>query len=860
MSAQKQDNSDRVRLRLEGLESRDTPATITVTNLADTGDGSLRDAIARANNETSNPGIDIIEFAPAIRGGTVNLTTFSNPGASTLVVPQPAGASALVVTSRIEIHGTGETITRPDTVDFRLFQVTGAGQLALSNLTLSNGSAFGGVGAAGGGGAAGMGGAIYNQGTLNITGCTLVGNKAEGASGGLVQTFEGLGGGGLARSLAGVNGGGPNGGIAPSTDPGFGGGGAGSKLGLGRPAQNGGFGGGGGGGFAGFGGGIGGFGGGGGDVFGGNSGFGGFGGGHGSPAGTTRFREGGGGAGMGGAIFNQGGSVTIVNSTITGNTAVGGFAENGAQAGAGFGGGIFNLNGGVSLHQVTIARNTVAAGATGSVIAVGEANVADGGAIYSLALDVGTATPTVSPDHVLSNSILADSIGGSDVVIHKLTGISTVRIMGPNIVSTALVNIGGDVTGPALTIAKPNLGPLADNGGFTQTMALNPGSPAIDAGGSPVGENDQRGPGFSRVSNVIVDIGAFEVQNRTGFAAGGRLAVSGRPDGKAEVFDPANGTYGGTPDATPAVFGGFAGSVRTAVGDVNGDGKPDTILVTGPGTPIRFAVVSGTDNKTLLIPPTAPFAGSEDFTGGGFVAAADIDRDGRTDVVVTPDQGGGPRVTIFSLLLEGELGRRANFFGIDDPNFRGGARAALGDVNKDGTADLVVCAGFLGGPRTALFDGKTLLAAPTRLVGDFFAFPGSDATTLRNGVFVAVGDVTGDGFADLIFGGGPGGAPRVFVLSGQLVSADNVSGAQAAPVANFFVAGNSSDRGGVRVAAKDADDGDTRADLVVGSGEGSPANVRIYLGKSFTTTGEPTTFQDLNVFGAAVLTGGVFVG
>ena len=119
--------------------------------------------------------------------------------------------------------------------------------------------------------------------------------------------------------------------------------------------------------------------------------------------------------------------------------------------------------------------------------------------------------------------------------------------------------------------------------------------------------------------------------------------------------------------------------------------------------------------------------------------------------------------------------------------------------------------------------------------------------------------MTGDGFADLVFGGGPGGAPRVFVLSGALVSAGKVGGAQAAPVANFFVANNSTDRGGIRVAAVDAD-GDTKTDLAVGSGEGSPAKVRVYLGKNFTSAAEPTTFQDLTVFGGATLVGGVFVG
>src|SRR5262249_61084640 len=102
----------------------------------------------------------------------------------------------------------------------------------------------------------------------------------------------------------------------------------------------------------------------------------------------------------------------------------------------------------------------------------------------------------------------------------------------------------------------------------------------------------------------------------------------------------------GSPATTPAsVFPGFPGNVRVAVGDVNGDGFPDTALVTGPGTPIRFAVVSGKDNSTLLTPPTAPFAGSESFTGGGVVTVAGRAHDGRAGSILTPALGRRPRGT-----------------------------------------------------------------------------------------------------------------------------------------------------------------------------------------------------------------------
>jgi hypothetical protein len=336
------------------------------------------------------------------------------------------------------------------------------------------------------------------------------------------------------------------------------------------------------------------------------------------------------------------------------------------------------------------------------------------------------------------------------------------------------------------------------------------------------------------------------------------VAVSGTADGAARVYlSDVTGHYTAAP-VTVAAFGVLGASVRATTADVNGDTRVDTILVTGPGVPLRMAVVSGADNTTLLVPPTAPFAGSEGFTGGGFVAAADLDGDGAAEWVVTPDQGGGPRVTVFRY-GGGWLAATANFFGIDDPAFRGGCRAAAGDVNGDHVPDLVVAAGFLGGPRVAVFNGATVTGTPTRLVNDFFAFTGSDAVNLRNGAFVAVGDVNRDGYADLVFGGGPGGAPRVFILPGSLVAAGNVAAAQAAPVANFFVAGNSADRGGVRVAVDDADC-DGRADVLAGSGEGLAARVRSYLGVNFTTAAEPATFQDLTVLGGVVLAGGVYVG
>src|SRR5687768_4717120 len=58
--------------RLEAMEDRSLPSTFTVLNLADSGEGSLRQAVLDANAQS---GADLIRFAPAARDGTITLTS-----------------------------------------------------------------------------------------------------------------------------------------------------------------------------------------------------------------------------------------------------------------------------------------------------------------------------------------------------------------------------------------------------------------------------------------------------------------------------------------------------------------------------------------------------------------------------------------------------------------------------------------------------------------------------------------------------------------------------------------------------------------------------------------------------------------
>ncbi len=337
------------------------------------------------------------------------------------------------------------------------------------------------------------------------------------------------------------------------------------------------------------------------------------------------------------------------------------------------------------------------------------------------------------------------------------------------------------------------------------------------------------------------------------------LATSGPFDGVVTLFPPLFGTgqYSVNPASIGAVipFPGFAGTVRTAFADVNADAILDLIAVTGPGAPLRLAVVSGFDFATYLIPPIDPFG--DNFTGGGFVAAGNIDGIGGAEIVVTPDQGGGPRVSVFSLIGLTPI-LRSNFFGIEDPNFRGGARPAVGDFNADAFEDVAIAAGPGGGPRVAIYNGRTFFAStpPLRLVDDFFAFPEPSSQNLRNGVYIAAGDINADLFSDLVIGAGTGGAPRVIAMSGRLLTLGGAGAAQNDLVSSFF-AGDPNTRGGIRVAAKPTGIG-ARAEIVTGSGINLPSQVRAYFGQPIPR-GEPAQFQAIDPY-RVVLADGIYVG
>src|SRR5439155_71047 len=140
----------------------------------------------------------------------------------------------------------------------------------------------------------------------------------------------------------------------------------------------------------------------------------------------------------------------------------------------------------------------------------------------------------------------------------------------------------------------------------------------------------------------------------------------------------------------------YAGGVRVAAADFNGDGIADLVTGSGPGGPSHVRVFDGANQQELF--SIDPFEAG--FTGGVYVAAGDLNGDGKADLVAGGGPGGGPRVSVFdgAALLTNHQVRTTDFFADDTAN-RGGIRVAVKDLDGDGKADLVTGAGTGAGSR-----------------------------------------------------------------------------------------------------------------------------------------------------------------
>ena len=409
--------------------------TFTVTNLNDSGIGSLRQAILDANNATATD--DTIVFQAGLSG--LLLTSGGMTITGNLVINGP-GTNLTINgnnATRIFTVNSGKTVTLAD-LKLQNGGIQNSGTLTLSNSTIQS-STWNNS----------NGGAITNSsGTLTVNNSTLSGNSSSGGSGGAIYSDSG-------KLII-------NNSVLSDNSAGYGGG---IYSYIGTLAVNN-------------------------STLSGNSANegGGIYNGHGLSSltvnsstlfGNTASRGGGG-------IYHDGGTMIMHNSTLSGNSAL----ENSSSGGYG-GGGIY-IRGTATIISSTLSSNSAPAlSARGGgirstgVLSIGNSLVA--GNASSTGKEVFNSGTFTS----LGNNLFGEN-GSSGLV--GANPINSDQIL-PGLIGTAI-------------------GPLANNGGPTQTYLPVTGSPVIDAGSDLLVPadvtTDQRGYG-PRIVGSAVDIGAVEV-------------------------------------------------------------------------------------------------------------------------------------------------------------------------------------------------------------------------------------------------------------------------------------------------------------------------------------------------------------
>jgi hypothetical protein len=354
-------------------------------------------------------------------------------------------------------------------------------------------------------------------------------------------------------------------------------------------------------------------------------------------------------AGGGGAIYNMG-ALTLNNSTLSGNETIGVFASDGQ------GGAICMGGGTLSINSSTVAGNYVAGGngTSGTTYSTGTpAGNGLGGGLY-----VGGGTVTIDHSTLAGNQAVGGSAfypgsgygggitnfaGASALQMHDTILADDTADAYPDLdggVTSLGHNLIGNTTGGSgfatsdLLNVDPRLGPLQNNGGPTQTMALSSGSPAINAGdpsGAPA--YDQRGPGFPRTFAGTIDIGAFEVQTLlvvSGFPTTATAGVAGsftltavNHDGSTDTgytgtvhFTSSDGQAGLPADYTFTVADGgvqsFSATLKTAGIQSLTATDTTTAVITGSetGITVKAAAASTMSVAGFPSPITAGYAGS----------------------------------------------------------------------------------------------------------------------------------------------------------------------------------------------------------------------------------------------------------
>ena len=165
---------------------------------------------------------------------------------------------------------------------------------------------------------------------------------------------------------------------------------------------------------------------------------------------------------------------------------------------------------------------------------------------------------------------------------------------------------------------------------------------------------------------------------------------------------------------------GFTGGLNVATGDVNGDGVKDIIVAADAGASPHVKVLSGKDYSVIK----SFYAFATGFRGGVRVASADTNGDGLADIIVSTASGNSSHVKVFSGLDNKVL---SSFFAFKTTLKSGGTFVSAADLNGDGRAEIISGMGAGNAPQVSVYNSAT------KALDNFMAYEANFAGGVRVG-------------------------------------------------------------------------------------------------------------------------------
>lgn len=435
------------------------------------------------------------------------------------------------------------------------------------------------------------------------------------------------------------------------------------------------------------------------------------------------------------------------------------------------------------------------AGTTGGTLATQGGTLNAIGTTSTITGNAGTYSPGSSPGIMNAGNL---NLGSGSTYLVEIAGITPGTGYDQTIVTSGVNLTSAKLTASLLSGFKPSAGQqftIVDNqssGAVVGTFAGLPEGSSFISGSTRFQITYKGGTGNDVVLTVAqANVSGGMVLGSPGSTAPGAVSL-------VTIYNTS-----GVATRSFAPFPNYGGSLRTATGDVNGDGTADIIVATGAGAVPAVKVFDGKTN-TLI---TSFLAYAQNYFGGVSIAAGDVNGDGFADIVT-----GTLTVSNHIKVFSGKDSTILKSFIPFGSGYNGGINVAAGDFTGDGKAEIILGAAK-NSSHTLVLDVSSPTLGGFTVVQSFFAFANQN---LAGGVFVSAGDINGDGKADILVGTGSG-TPQMRVFYGP----SRTPGVTVNLNPNFA--------GGVRVTIADLN-GDGMVDLVGGSGPGFVPTISVYAG------------------------------